>query len=67
MKFETLILNSLFAASALVCGLIFVAMLSSSPHTARLVSSNHASVVLAAASSPCVTAHNDVACPRSAS
>jgi hypothetical protein len=56
MKYETLILNSLFAASALVCGLIFVAMLSSSPQTARLANNSHTSVVLAAAPATCAPA-----------
>ncbi|MGC1547926.1 MAG: hypothetical protein WA777_05305 [Rhodanobacter sp.] len=66
MKFETLMLHSLFAASMLVCGLIFVAMLNNAPQAAQLASNSHAGVLLTATPSMCVLPPDGVVCPRPA-
>jgi hypothetical protein len=66
MKFETLMLHSLFAASLLVCGLIVVAMLNSAPQTAQLASNSHAGILLTTTPAMCALPPDGVVCPRPA-
>lgn len=55
MKFETLILRSLFMACVLVCGLILAAMVISKPAPMRLAAAGNAIVdLLVSAPSSCV-------------
>jgi hypothetical protein len=53
MKFETLILRSLFVACMLVCGLILVAMVTTKPAPVQLTTNSPVSTLLASAPSSC--------------
>jgi hypothetical protein len=65
MKFETMVLRSLFVACMLVCGLILAGMISAKPVPVQLANNNRVSAVLASAPSTCAlpTAGN-IVCVR---
>jgi hypothetical protein len=67
MKFENLMLHSLFATCLLACGLIFSAMLSNTPPTVQLASNIHTGIVLSVSPAVCALPADGVVCPRSAS
>jgi len=67
MKFETLMLHSLFAACLLACGLILGAMLNSQPGAVRLASTSSLGTILLAAPASCMLPPDGVVCPRRAS
>ena len=68
MKFETLMLRSLFVACLTVCGLIFGAMLTTTPPAVQLATdgtaANSVSSILLAAPSSCALPADGVVCPR---
>ena len=53
MKFETLVLRSLFMACVLVCGLILAGMITAKPTPVQLAASSPVSALLASAPSTC--------------
>jgi hypothetical protein len=63
MKFETLMLHSLFVACLLVSGLILGAMLHARPQAVSLATSSIASQLLAAPAT-CMLPPDGVVCPR---
>lgn len=63
MKFETLMLRSLFLACVGVCGLIFGAMLTATPTAAQLAGNSTIGAVLLAAPATCVLPPDGVVCP----
>lgn len=67
MKFENLMLHSLFATCLLVCGLIFTAMLSSPSPAVQLASNSHVGLLLSSGPAVCSLPADGVVCPRSAS
>lgn len=67
MKFETLMLHSLFVACLLACGLILGAMLNSQPGAVRLASTGSLGTILLAAPASCMLPPDGVVCPRRAS
>ncbi len=64
MKFESLMLRCLFVACLAVCGLIFAAMLTTTPTSVRLADSARISAILLAAPSSCALPPDGVVCPR---
>ncbi len=64
MKFETLMLRGLFIACMAVCGLIFGAMLTTTPASVRLTASNTVGAMLLAAPSSCALPPDGVVCPQ---
>ncbi|OOG60316.1 hypothetical protein [Rhodanobacter sp. C03] len=65
MKFETLMLRTLFVACMAVCSLIMGAMLTATPPAVQLAA-NHNSIssILLAAPSSCALPADGVVCPR---
>ena len=63
MKFETLMLRGLFIACLTVCGLIFGAMLTTTPASVSLANGNHIRALLLAAPSSCALPPDGVMCP----
>jgi len=63
MKFETLMLRSLFAACLAVCGLILGAMLVTDPSDASLADTGIAAILLAAPGH-CALVADGVICPH---
>ncbi len=63
MKFETLMLRSLFIACLAVCGLIFGAMVTTTSSSMPLAGANVSATLLAAPSS-CALAADGVICPQ---
>lgn len=65
MKFETLILRSLFVACMLVCGLILVAMITTKPTLTQLAASGPATALFTSAPSSCaLPAVDNMVCVR---
>ena len=64
MKFEALMLRSLFAACLLVCGLVLVAMVNASPDAIRMAASGSAGQLAPAAHAQCLLPADGVVCPR---
>lgn len=64
MKFESLILGSLFVACFTVCALVMGAMLVSTPASVKLAGANHAQVAARTASQHCVRSADDAICAR---
>ncbi|MGY3041115.1 hypothetical protein ACVWWQ_002746 [Rhodanobacter sp. TND4EL1] len=64
MKFETLMLRCLFIACLTVCGLIFGAMLTTTPASVQLASGSHIGMILLAAPSSCALPADGVICPH---
>lgn len=64
MKFETLMLRCLFVACLAVCGLIFGAMLTTTPASVQLADSGRIGAILLAAPSSCALPPDGVVCPR---
>jgi hypothetical protein len=64
MKFETLMLRTLFVACMAVCSLIMGAMLTTSAPSAQLVGSRSVSAILLAAPTTCALPPDGVVCPR---
>lgn len=65
MKFETLILRSLFVACMLVCGLTLAAMITTKPTLTQLAASGPANSLLISATSTCtLPGSNNMACFR---
>ncbi|WP_426690422.1 hypothetical protein [Rhodanobacter ginsengiterrae] len=64
MKFETLMLRGLFIACLAVCGLIFGAMLTTTPASVQLASGNHIGAILLAAPTSCALPPDGVMCPQ---
>ena len=63
MKFEALMLRSLFVACLLVCGLVLGAMVNAKPDAVRLASAGAAGQLLAAPTA-CALPADGVVCPR---
>jgi hypothetical protein len=63
VKFETLMLRGLFIACMAVCGLIFGAMLTTTPSSAQLAPSPTIGAILLAAPSSCALPPDGVVCP----
>jgi hypothetical protein len=67
MKFETVILRSLFVACMLVCGLILAAMVTSRPAPMHLAFTSSIAALLTSAPSSCVVPFvDDMICVRAA-
>ncbi|KRE94499.1 hypothetical protein ASG87_17470 [Frateuria sp. Soil773] len=64
MKFETLLLRSLFVACLLVCGLILGAMINSRSTAVSLASHGSFGTLLLAAPASCTLPPDGVVCPR---
>ena len=64
MKFETLMLRGLFIACMAVCGLIFGAMLTTTPASVQLTASSSVGAILLAAPSSCALPPDGVVCPQ---
>jgi hypothetical protein len=64
MKFETLMLRGLFIACMAVCGLIFGAMLTTTPASAQLAASPTVSAILLSSPSSCALPPDGVVCPQ---
>ena len=65
MKFETMVLRSLFVACMLVCGLILAGMITAKPAPVQLANSSRISAVLASAPSSCaLPVAGEIACVR---
>ncbi len=64
MKFEALMLRSLFVACLLVCGLVLGAMVNAKPDAVRLASAGSAGQLLIAAPTACALPADGVVCPR---
>ncbi|HTV86249.1 MAG TPA: hypothetical protein VME63_12625 [Dyella sp.] len=66
MKFETMVLRSLFVACMLVCGLILAGMVTAKPAPVQLANSSRVSTLLASAPSHCaLPMAREIACPGS--
>jgi hypothetical protein len=64
MKFETMVLRSLFVACMLVCGLILAGMVTAKPMPVQLAHSNSVSTLIASAPASCtVPVAREIACP----
>jgi hypothetical protein len=63
MKFETLMLRGLFIACLAVCGLIFGAMLTTTPSASQFAASNRLGTILLAAPNSCALPPDGVVCP----
>jgi hypothetical protein len=64
MKFETMVLRSLFVACMLVCGLILAGMVTAKPVPVQLANGNPVSAVLASAPASCtLPVAREIACP----
>lgn len=63
MKFEALMLRSLFVACLLVCGLVLGAMVNASPDAVRLAAAGSA-VHLIASPAACALPGDDLVCPH---
>ena len=64
MKFETLMLRGLFIACLAVCGLIFGAMLTTTPASVQLADGGHLGALLLATPSQCALPPDGVMCPQ---
>lgn len=64
MKFETLMLRTLFVACMAVCSLIMGAMLTATPPAVQLATSRSVSSILLAAPVTCALPADGVICPR---
>jgi hypothetical protein len=65
MKFETMVLRSLFVACMLVCGLILAGMVTVKPAPVQLANGNRVSTLLASAPSSCaLPVAREIACPN---
>lgn len=65
MKFETLMLRSLFVACLLVCGLVLGAMVNASPQAIRLAAAGTAGQLIATpTATACALPPDGVVCPR---
>ncbi len=64
MKFENLMLRCLFFACMAVCGLIFAAMLTTTPPSVQFAASSRIGAILLAAPSSCALPPDGVLCPR---
>jgi len=64
MKFETLILRSLFLACFVVCGLIFGAMVTAQPSMLQLATNHGVSTILPTAPTVCALPPDGVLCPQ---
>lgn len=64
MKFETLMLRSLFAACLLVCSLILGSMIAVRPQAVQLAANGGVGALLLAAPTACVLPPDGVVCPR---
>jgi hypothetical protein len=65
MKFETMVLRSLFVACMLVCGLILAGMITAKPAPVQLANSNSVSALLASAPATCaLPLGGEIACVR---
>jgi hypothetical protein len=64
MKFESLILGSLFVACFTLCALVMGAMLLSTPASVKLTGTNHAQAVARTAPPHCVQSADEATCPR---
>ncbi|MEI7035414.1 hypothetical protein [Fulvimonas yonginensis] len=63
MKFETLLLRSLFVACLLACGLVLGGMLSASPQAVQLAANSKLGALLATPGT-CMLPPDGVVCPR---
>jgi len=63
MKFEALMLRSLFVACLLVCGLVLGAMVNASPDAIRIAAAGSAGQLIAAPVA-CALPPDGVVCPR---
>lgn len=64
MKFETMVLRSLFVACMLVCGLILAGMVTAKPVPVQLANNHSVSTLLASAPSSCtLPMAREIACP----
>lgn len=63
MKFETLMLRGLFIACLAVCGLIFGAMITTTPASVRIAATSSVAAILLAAPSSCAVPADGVICP----
>ena len=63
MKFETLLLCSLFVTCLLACGLVLGGMLSASPQAVQLAANTRLGVLLVTPGS-CMLPPDGVVCPR---
>ena len=63
MKYETLMLHSLFAACFAMCALILGAMLTATPRTVQLASTQTLSSILLTAPTTCALPADGVVCP----
>jgi hypothetical protein len=64
MKFETLMLRGLFIACMAVCGLIFGAMLTTTPASTKLVANPTFGAILLSSPSSCALPADGVVCPQ---
>ncbi|MGH8158958.1 MAG: hypothetical protein ACREPQ_12625 [Rhodanobacter sp.] len=64
MKFETLMLRTLFVACMAVCSLIMGAMLTTTSSSVQLAANRSVSSVLLSAPSSCALPPDGVVCPR---
>ena len=64
MKFETLMLRGLFIACLAVCGLIFGAMLTTTPASVQLAANHGVGAILLSAPSSCALPPDGVVCPQ---
>jgi len=64
MKFETLMLRTLFVVCMAICSLVMGAMVTATPPTVQLASSHSVSSILPAAPTPCALPADGVVCPR---
>lgn len=64
MKFESLILGSLFVACFTLCAMVMGAMLVSMPASAKLAGPNHAQVVARTSPVHCVQSIDGAICAR---
>lgn len=64
MKFETLMLRTLFVACMAVCSLIMGAMLTTTPSSVQLASNRSVASILLSAPSSCALPPDGVVCPR---
>jgi hypothetical protein len=64
MKFETLMLRGLFIACLAVCGLIFGAMVTTTPASVQLATHGGVGAILLAAPTSCALPPDGVVCPQ---
>ena len=64
MKFETLMLRGLFIACLAVCGLIFGAMVTTTPASVQLATHGGVVAILLAAPASCALPPDGVVCPQ---